>query len=284
MKKILGLLASFLLIFVTSCSLSSTPLVIVVTATVPMESLVAQSVALTIAAQIVPSNPLPNDTPAFSVTPQFTPTLQFTFTPEAPKVMVSVQTNCRSGPGSDYDVLGVMNVGETAEVVGKSLYAGNWIIKLPSNPAITCTLWGQYATVIGDSSSLPVVTPPPTPTPAAFFTAVFSSTCNVGIQYLSIYKLTNTGTVTWESNQITETDLITGVTIVVTQDYSFDYSGCHSNGSFNQSLEPGEVDMFTTDGDWGYNPSGHAIKAVLQLCSQDGLAGICREQTVTYNY
>ncbi len=99
-----------------------------------------------------------------SLTPEASPTSQATPAPAAPVVTVSVQTNCRSGPGTGFEVLGVVEIDETAEVVGRSLYNDNWIIKLPANPAITCWLWAQYATLRGDPENVPVITPPATPT------------------------------------------------------------------------------------------------------------------------
>jgi len=89
-------------------------------------------------------------------------------TPQPPggtvTVTVSVDTNCRLGPGTAYAIVGALAVGQSAEVVGRSASSDNWIIRLPSNLAVTCWLWGQYATVTGDTSTLPVITPPPTPT------------------------------------------------------------------------------------------------------------------------
>jgi uncharacterized protein YraI len=79
-------------------------------------------------------------------------------------VTVSVDTNCRLGPGTLYEIVGVLPVGQVAEVVGRSASSDNWIISLPSNLAVTCWVWGQYATVSGDTSTLPVITPPPAPT------------------------------------------------------------------------------------------------------------------------
>lgn len=108
-------------------------------------------------------------TPAFSPTPEILYSPQDTLPPAPPVVTVTEQTNCRSGPGKGFEVLGVVDVGETAEIVGRSIYNDNWIIKLPENPAITCWLWAQYATVRGDASAVPTVIPPATPTsqPAA---------------------------------------------------------------------------------------------------------------------
>lgn len=87
-----------------------------------------------------------------------------TWTPSVPMVSVSLDTNCRTGPGVAYPYLTALLVGEKAEVVGKytSLTPVYWIIKKGS---ITCWLWGQYATVEGNTSNLPEMVPPPSPTP-----------------------------------------------------------------------------------------------------------------------
>lgn len=74
-------------------------------------------------------------------------------------VTVSLATNCRIGPGQNFASVYGMPVGQVAEVVAKNTYSGYWIIKIPNGNG-TCWLWGQYATVTGDTASLTnVVTP-----------------------------------------------------------------------------------------------------------------------------
>jgi hypothetical protein len=102
----------------------------------------------------------PTETPFPSPTATITPTA----TPSVPMVTVSVNTNCRTGPGVVYDLVGALLVGEQAVVVGKYTAGNYWIINNP-DAAGTCWLWGEYATVTGDTSGLPEYAPPPTPTP-----------------------------------------------------------------------------------------------------------------------
>jgi formylglycine-generating enzyme required for sulfatase activity len=64
-----------------------------------------------------------------------------------------------------YDFLGPLRVGEEAVVIGKYNDGEYWIIENP-NAAGNCWLWGQYATLMGDSDGLTVLVPPPTPMPA----------------------------------------------------------------------------------------------------------------------
>jgi hypothetical protein len=96
--------------------------------------------------------------------------LQPTNTPKPPSVsgppMVSVSqnTNCRAGPSVAYDHRYDMLVGKTAEVVGRSADGEYWVINRPDGRG-QCWLWDEYATVTGDTSKIPVMTPPATPTP-----------------------------------------------------------------------------------------------------------------------
>ncbi len=120
--------------------------------------------ALTVTAQALLLNQVTN-TPEFTATPQFTATPEFTATPSVPQVSVTTNTNCRTGPGVVYDLLGGLNIGQTAEVVGKSSSTGYWIIKLPGSNTI-CWLFPQHATVSGNTANLPEYPVPATPTPS----------------------------------------------------------------------------------------------------------------------
>jgi hypothetical protein len=92
--------------------------------------------------------------------PTITPTLPGPAA--APTVSVSLDTNCRTGPGEPYPSISWLYVGETAEVVGRSPGGDFWIIKNIHGSG-TCWLWKQYATTVGDISGMPVVQPPPLP-------------------------------------------------------------------------------------------------------------------------
>jgi len=226
----------------------------------------------------------PVEIPQFTQTPSETPRPTLTFTPEVPTVSVSVETNCRTGPGTVYDILGVLFVGQTAEVVGRSAASDNWIIKLPSNPAITCWLWGQYATVTGDTTSLPVVAPPPTPTPAASFSATYLNTVTCGGLYGFRIKLVNTGSILWSSYKVDTYDATTGTSTTYTDDYFKDYTGCGPFANELHDLEPGEDGV---GGNWvggvlHYDPAGHNITITLTLCPNDGMTGACISKSISF--
>ena len=104
--------------------------------------------------------------PTSTPEPDHTSTPVITETPPKVIVRVSANTNCRSGPGVDYEIVGALTIGQQAEVIGKSSATGYWIINNP-NGSGTCWLWGEHATVTGDTAGLQEYAAPPTVTPIA---------------------------------------------------------------------------------------------------------------------
>lgn len=80
-------------------------------------------------------------------------------------VTVSTATNCRTGPGQAFSIVYGMPVGQVAKVVAKNSYSGYWIIEIPGQTGKTCWLWGQYAVINGDTSTLKEVVTPTSPAP-----------------------------------------------------------------------------------------------------------------------
>ncbi len=109
------------------------------------------------------SIPSPTFTPG---PPTLTPTPTQPSTPTAPTIKVSLDTNCRSGPGKVYDMIGALLVGETTEILARGSVPDYWVVDNPDYPGHECWLWGKYATVSGDTRHLPIRSAAPTPTPA----------------------------------------------------------------------------------------------------------------------
>lgn len=222
--------------------------------------------------------PLPSLTP----TPSATPSPTYTFTPTVPMVSVSGNTNCRTGPGTVYDLVFVLTVGQTAQVVGRDGEGQYWVIRNPSNPANSCWLWGNYATVTGDWSALPVIPAPPTPTPAPSFAFSYDF-WGVGPGYQCFkFDVRNTGSVIWESYTITLHNTAHGTTATGSGNEFISYDNwCVSTGS-ESDLMPGETGMASVITILAYNPAGEAFDATLKLCSENGLGGTCVSQTVNF--
>ena len=114
-------------------------------------------------ATLLASIPSPTFTPG---PPTLTPTPTHTSTPAVPTIAVSLDTNCRVGPGKVYDMVGALLVGETTEILARGSVPNYWVVDNPDYPGHECWLWGKYATVSGNTSHLPIRSAAPTPTPA----------------------------------------------------------------------------------------------------------------------
>ncbi len=241
--------------------------------------------ALALTLQAVPPisatvEPTVQGTITVTLPPPPPPEATLTFTPLPLTVSVSVETNCRSGPGTVFPVLAVLHPGETAEVVGVSMYHDNYIIKNPDG-AGTCWLWGQYAALAGDPATLPTVVPPATPTPAASFDLAFIEMVNCPAAYHSFnFLITNTGSVTWESNNVSLTVISdpTKTTDISLNSFARKSDNCGPELNITGSIAPGVTGYayYNTPASW-WDP----IRAVVRVCSQDDLGGICLEKSLT---
>ena len=96
------------------------------------------------------------------------PLATVTSTPNGPMAVVvpgtETQINIRSGPGTFYDKVGVLLVGQKVPAKGRSP-GGNWIlVEYPGVPGGTAWVFSLYVK-IDPPVELPIVEIPPTPTP-----------------------------------------------------------------------------------------------------------------------
>ncbi len=165
-------------------------------------------IALTVTAISAPS-----DTPIPAVldtaTPSFTSTPELTSTPAVPQVTVSVNTNCRTGPSTQYDLIGALLVGQVGTVVGKNSQTGYWIINNPGKTG-TCWLFNGYATVSGNTANLQEYSIPPTPTPSSTPTATYTPTLAIPAPVTNVTmemtcpNASHSGTLKWEDKSNNE--------------------------------------------------------------------------------
>lgn len=220
-----------------------------------------------------------------TVTPSQTPLPTNTFTPSVPMVSVSVNTNCRLGPGKAYELLGALLVGEQAEIIARDPSGLYWYIKNPDRAGF-CWLWGNYATTTGNVGSLPVFTPPPTPTFTPTPTPVIDFSVSVheieGCAGWEIeFSLTNTGDVMFQSLSTAVTDNDTAQPTVTTSSEQFDErNGCLVAHTFHD-LDPGDSG-YTVSGVLVNDPAGHNISATIQLCTGPGLSGTCVTKNLSF--
>lgn len=126
-------------------------------------------------------------------------TATITPTYSTPKLTVLQQTNCREGPGQDYQVLFTYLANKQLEIIGRYEPTNFWLVKAPESITGTCWLWGEYVELSGSYWVVPSVTPPPTATtapPQAPSITSWDFTCTVGSM---------TFTMQWEDRATNET-------------------------------------------------------------------------------
>lgn len=298
------LLISFFLFVSLACGLSDitgtsapqqqpgeleTAISVSLTGTAIQQTVIALGVSSTSNPGQPPASENPTQTPP--ELPSLTASLEISPTPDRPMVTVSQVTNCRSGPGSVYDWLGSLNIGQQAMVFGRDPANTSWYIRNPNNASGFCWIYGSFATITGNTGSVPVFTPMPTPTPARTATPTTPpmdfminfkeiDTCG-GPTYYARFDVVNNSLVTWQSYQSTLMDTITSFTTLAYNSNEFDqYINCLP-GVFQGDLTPGEsgeIHSFL----FPANPAGHLISATIKLCTLDDLGGSCLTKTFTF--
>ena len=81
-----------------------------------------------------------------------------------PMLTVIEQTNCRSGPGQDYEILFTYLPGKELEILGRYEPDNYWLVKADESPTGNCWLWGEFVELTGSFWAVSSVTPPATST------------------------------------------------------------------------------------------------------------------------
>jgi uncharacterized protein YraI len=184
-----------------------------------------------------------------------TPEAPVTIPPPAPPTGVPTAmavdyVNVRSGPGTNYPVLGVAQPGAAAEVSGKSADGAWWQVKIPPQYAADAFGWVSASYVVtSNTDSVPVVEAPPappvvetTPPPPTAGTGcqlvgqdpVDGTVFAPGSSFTTTWVVQNSGTETWN----TEYDLV--------------YVGAASNVPLHQGSDRYDLSSSVEPG-WTYN-------------------------------
>ncbi len=146
MKKIFTQIFIASILLISSCSLPAQQ--------APSDSEISTAAALTVQAMLAAATPLA--TPTASETPEPPATATAT---QPPMISVEGVTNCRAGPGTNYDRVAQLVPGQAVEIIG--FFPSNyWIVKTANGE---CWVSAEFATPSGDFGSVPRVDAPPTP-------------------------------------------------------------------------------------------------------------------------
>ena len=239
-------------------------------------------------ATLSPSPELPTETSTALVLPTAIVT-----TPTTPEIRVAIPTNCRVGPGVAFDRVGGLQPGQVAEVLGRNETGNYWIIRDPNRTNVTCWLWGEYATVTGNTSVLPIYTPPPTPTPvptatpaptgtpAPSFGASYDGTEScTGTGWWVDLELQNSGGITFQSMSLIVTDTVTNTVLPLDAGNFVNRNGC--NETDTRSNLPPATTRIVSSPVFNYDPAGNRLSARITLCSNPGLSGSCSTQIIDF--
>jgi hypothetical protein len=193
------------------------------------------ALTITAQAQLLQALTQTAQAPTPTLEPTFTSAPAFTATPSKVLVTVSANTNCRSEPGTEYEIVGALTIGQQAEVLGKSSTTNYWIIDNP-NAAGTCWLWGEHATIMsGDTAGLQEIAAPPTVTPLAALAPVIDhvtvrldASSGGLVAYLDVYYYDGEGDANFADFQLISTSVQTSGTI---KDISFAPNANQRKGS-----------------------------------------------------
>jgi hypothetical protein len=86
--------------------------------------------------------------------------------PSAPILTVREPTNCRTGPGTSYDIVFTYAAGTKLEITGRDESRNFWLVKSDKSPTGTCWMWTGSVDVTGDALAVASVAPLLTPTSA----------------------------------------------------------------------------------------------------------------------
>lgn len=223
------------------------------------------------------------ETPTLTLEPTMSPTLDVTATLETPMISVSTDTNCRVGPGAIFQRVGILLVGETAEIIGREPKGEFWYIRNPdadSGDAEYCWVWGEYATVTGNTLPLLFLSPPPPP--ATSFTTALEKTQTCANTWWVDFKISNTSGVSFKSINIILTDTDTDpVTVVSLTANEFTHNDGCTQPAATDSLVAGATRSVSSPL-FPYNFSGHDMNAKITICTDDSQQGTCVTQELTF--
>jgi len=217
----------------------------------------------------------------FSVPQYETSTPEPSLTPIPPTISVTVDADCRYGPGTNYPTVGTLRAGQKVLLHGKNMTNDWWLIDNPGRPGEFCWVGGQNAQFEGDQVAIAVVA-----LPSVYFTAEYYThqDCEGEEEVETyIFIVRNTGSTTLESGTMTLGRIDNGISLM---NSSFPFA--NSNAPFrDENCGPGRDSLA---------PGAQALirivsqtpdlltpaHATIRLCAKDGLKGNCLEQAVDF--
>lgn len=213
--------------------------------------------------------------PTMTASPTTTP--EATGTPSIPIISVSVDTNCRLGPGKDYERVGILLVGEITEIVGRDATGQYWYVRNPDIGVEFCWMSGEYATVSGNYVALMIQTPPGALTN---FEAEYRGQGQCSGSFWADIRLKNIGSAWFKSMNITVRDNDTNTVRTATSNNFAFNDGCTAPRITEILIQGASVLISAPE--FPYNMNAHDMSATIILCTELNTSGGCVTNVIKY--
>ena len=195
---------------------------------------------------------------------------------DALTISANVDTNCRLGPSTLYDIVGYLLAGRQSEVQGRNDAQTWWYIENPGKSGAYCWVWGQTTNVEGDVSLLPVIKPPPSPErPEVAYSVSFSRTSICNSATTAMFEVVNLGSLPLESATIRiqnlTNNLMSSGPISPNAPFTSSASECPPGAD---SLLAG-ASGFVSCNFSGMTAEKSDYKATITLCAEESVSGHC---------
>ena len=229
----------------------------------PVPSSTLDSLTLTVTATVT----LITDVPALATLP-------------AVYVTVSVDTWCRLGQGAEYEEVGILLVGEVAEVVGRDAFGQFWYIRNPDIGVEFCWISAQYATVGGNVLS--IVAQPPQSDFSSEVELAYTGLgkCPSDNRFWLDMRIRNQSRVGFKSISLIVGDRGTNEFHSVSLNLFPFTDGCASPSSVDV-LEP-ESSVRISSPEFAYNLAGVDMSVSMTICTDTNLRGTCVSKTFEF--
>jgi hypothetical protein len=214
-------------------------------------------------------------TPTLTLEPSLTPTVAL------PVAKVIKEANCRIGPGGMYDLVLILKVGDTVEVIARDLGGGFVFVKNQNIAAEGCWILQTSLTISGNLTPLPAFTPLPSPTLTIDFTVKYKGidSCH-GFPFVR-FIVVNTGGVNLGSAYIKATNLKTNESTEQSVNNFGLTAGCDFINDITH-LAMGQTGYLQSEVFKKGLPKGQKMRAVFELCTEQNMKGACITQTLQF--
>lgn len=200
--------------------------------------------------------------------------------PGAATISASVNTNCREGPGQDYEIEGYLLKNQSSTVVGKDKSGNWWVIENPDKPGEECWVWAETTTVTGDTSAIAEIEPPPLPD--VEIAVGFSTFTMCGPDPALFFQIDNSSGPDLESVRLTIKDLTEGDTVFGPEQNNSPFLASDTDCPPGVGTLPAGAVGYIAGKVTRLSLPAAMMQATIKVCTQESLGGSCGEKTIEF--